>query len=261
MSKDHTKEIDYNDYVEYHKKHELKRGLRKWDDSDSWYGGTRDLKHTYKLATKGWDSGLRLLTNDDKINVDGATYAVHSVAGASVDIGQYINGSPESMLTFIDEANRDKPELTIYVDLAYNSGFHEREAMQYTMSILDMVNKIQADYDVRLIGVFTLEANNGNSNLFINIKHLDERFVLNKIAFSFHPSFFRRLWHYYLNCTKLATGGGAKLRSRNNVTSEIQKFHDKNYVGYEAWVLPSLQHHGEDIKEEHVTKINAYACL
>lgn len=220
-----------------------------------WYG-TDSFQECYDLASKGWDAGLKMLESDSKINITGTVKVMHDVYGSIVDVGRYLSGAPDSMLSFVDEVNRNKPELTVYIDLAYHAGKTIEQAMDYTMYVINKINKIQVDYDVRLVGVYSLDCSNGVGNLFVVIKEIDQRFVLNSIAFSFHPAFFRRMWHVYLNSTySIATGGGAGLRSKGQVLMEVGLYHSKNSRSSEYWVLPSLQHFSkENWVDDNITK-------
>lgn len=254
----HTIEtLDYLEYVNVYKNRRLVRSQRKdWDDSSSWYGGTKSLDHTYDLAVNGWDAGIKLLEDDeDKIEVTGCTYTVNEVAGGLVDIGGYLVGRPDDMLQFVDEVDRSKPDLTLYIDLAYMGGFSEKDAMKYTKKVINIVNSLQLKYNLEIIGVFHLSGNELTS-LFVNIKKYDDPFVLNSIVFAFHPSFFRRMWHYYLNTLeKAATGSGASLRSRGQVINAVKDYHKGNvYGGKKCWLLPSLQHHDGDMSESNYDK-------
>lgn len=241
--------LSYQEFVMTHKTHRLVRSERsKWDATDSWYGKTKDLQETEDFALRGWDAGLELIDVDDiKLNVHGNVMTLNSMAGGVVDIGGYVSGRPDHMLTFVDEVNRNKPELTIYVDIGYNGGFSADKIMKYTIDVMRRCNELQANYDVRIIAVCNLKGRIP-SELYLDVKLLNEPFVINSIAFSFHPSFFRRLWHYYLNSREeIATGGGAMLRPIGVVRERIIAYHEKEYGSSAAIMFPSVQHHKGDL--------------
>lgn len=261
-SKRFVEHLEYIEFVRTHKTHKLvKSSYGYWNRKDSWYGETDNLQQTEDYALHGWDAGLALIDDDDiKLNVHGTVKTMNDIAGAVVDVGGFVSGRPDHMVTFIDEVNRNKPELTIYVDIAYHAGWSVKDIMKYTIDIMKRCNHLQADYDVRIIAVCTLHVHKEAeyAELFIDVKKLDEPFVINSIAFSFHPSFFRRMWHFYLNSReKIATGSGAMLCSKKTVNDSIKRYHEREYGSAPALILPSLQNDNGKLSDLHkYTKIN-----
>lgn len=263
-----TEHMQYEDFVYTTKTDKFsKSSYDYWDRKDSWYGDTDSIQQTIDYAIKGWDAGLDLIEDDDiKLHVTGFAKTINDIAGATVDVGGYVSGRPDHMVTFVDEVNRNKPELTIYVDIAYHAGWSSKRIMQYTIDIMNKCNALQAHYDVRIVAVCTLNTYRGdvkNAELFIDVKHLDQPFVINSIAFSFHPSFFRRLWHGYLNCREeIATGGGAGLCSKTTVNDSIKRFHKREHGTSSAIILPSLQNDKGELNDmSKYTTINFHDNL
>lgn len=259
-SERYVEHLEYLEFVNTFKTHKLaKSTFSYWDREDDWFGETKDLQETHDFAVKGWDAGLALIDDDDiKLNVHGTVKTMNDIAGAVVDVGGYVSGRPDHMVTFVDEVNRNKPELTVYVDIAYHAGWSPKRIMKYTIDIMKRVNVLQADYDVRIIAVNVLRCYDKQGELFIDIKKLDEPFVINSIAFSFHPSFFRRMWHFYLNSRKeIATGGGAGLCGKDTVNEAINRYHEREYGAAPALILPSLQNDNGELEIlGKYTKIN-----
>lgn len=261
--------LQYEEFVMTAKNDKFhKSSYKYWDNNDSWYGDTKNIQETIDYAINGWDAGLDMIEDDDiKLNVYGNVKTINDIAGALVDVGGFVSGRPDHMVTFVDEVNRNKPELTIYVDIAYHAGWSPKRIMKYTIDIMNKVNKLQANYDVRIVAVCTLHTYSGDKSnygeLFIDVKHLDQPFVINSIAFSFHPSFFRRLWHCYLNCRKeIATGGGAGLCSKSRVNESIKRFHNREHGTGAAIILPSLQNDGGELGDlSKYTTINFHDNL
>lgn len=252
--------LEYMEFVSTFKTHKLQCSrFSHWDREDSWFGETKNLQETYDFAVHGWDAGLALIDDDEiKLNVHGTVKTMNDIAGAVVDVGGYVSGRPDHMVTFVDEVNRNKPELTIYVDIAYSAYWNADRIMEYTLDIMRRVNQLQANYDVRIVATNVLYCRGKYGELFIDVKKLDEPFVINSIAFAFHPSFFRRMWHFYLNTREeIATGSGAGLCNKDKVCDAIQRYHQREYGSSPALILPSLQNDKGDLGNlSKYTKIN-----
>jgi len=132
--------------------------------------------------------------------VTGSTEFTPSVVGSVVNIPNYLNGLPEDMFQITDEREYDLPLITIYVRLAYLAKVSAKQALKHCSVLVNEVNKLQSTHNVRIVGIMDTEYSNSKFNnirtftfLEVTIKDFDQRFVINNIAFSFHPSFFRRL--------------------------------------------------------------------
>lgn len=170
-------------------------GETPWAGTDTWDTAVKYAKH-------GWDAGLQDLrdyveTDSTLINVE------HSLVGHAVDVGRFLTGVPDSMVSFYDDSYRNKAPLTIYTKLTYVADVNGEEAMDYCSKILETIAILNRTFNVKLVGVFD-SINKGKTNMvLVNIKDTDERFVMNNLAFSYNPAFFRRFWFKWLETTDM----------------------------------------------------------
>jgi hypothetical protein len=151
-----------------------------------------------KYAKFGWDAGIRDLI--DHVETDSTLINVeHSLVGHAVDVGRFLTGVPDSMVSFYDDSYRNKAPITVYVKMTYTCEISGEEAMEYCGKILETISLLNRTFNVKLVGVFWSQHDRVSDSLvLVNIKDTDERFVLNNLAFSFNPANFRRLWFRFL---------------------------------------------------------------
>ena len=170
-----------------------------WSGTDTWETAVKYAKH-------GWDAGIKVM--QDYLQTDATLINVeHSLVGHAVDVGRFLQGVPDTMVSFYDDSYRNKAPLTIYTKLTYLSDVDGDDAMEYTSKILETVAILNRTFNVKLVGVFD-SINEGVTNMvLVNIKDTDERFVLNSLAFAYNPAFFRRFWFKWLETTSMWTSG------------------------------------------------------
>jgi len=170
-----------------------------WSGTDTWETAVKYAKH-------GWDAGIKemqdyLQTDSTLINVE------HSLVGHAVDVGRFLQGVPDTMVSFYDDSYRNKAPLTVYTKLTYLADVEGNQAMEYTSKILETIAILNRTFNVKLVGVFD-SINNGITNMvLVKIKDTDERFVLNSLAFAYNPAFFRRFWFKWLETTNMWSFG------------------------------------------------------
>ena len=206
-------EFGYGEFVDYvlktpkHAKcgEESSKRLYKQDDENCW-SGTWNWDTAVKYAKHGWDAGIEQMrdyveTDSTLINIE------HSLVGHAVDVGRFMTGVPDSMVTFYDDSYRNKAPLTVYTKLTYLADVEGHEAMEYCSNILETIAILNRTFNVKLVGVFD-SINNGIENMvLVNIKDTDERFVMNNLAFAYNPAFFRRFWFKWLETTNMWSEG------------------------------------------------------
>ena len=191
----------------------------------------------------------------DGILADAGTIFEPDVYGAVVNIGSYIQGLPDNMYNLREEREYALPTKTIYANLGYNAGNSGKKAMNFCKNIISKVNKYQASHNVKLIGVFYTKQNGTMFMIEVIIKDFDERFVINNVAFAFHPSFFRRLFFSHLEAEKfIDTYGYGQSQQGDKVADKIKTFHKKTE---EAILLPSLNSLSEsaDFEDRQIVTI------
>lgn len=256
------KHFDYLEFIEFADKTEKSNKAKKYNDFNSsetgeaGWTGTKTYNEAYTYATNGWDAGVKMIESDDKINIDGTVIIEDDVVGAYVNVGNFLAGLPNTMTKFVDETDRNKDDLTIFTNLGYSCGNSLDTATEYCRKLIQEVNKAQSKYNVRIVGFFSSgQANSTRDVVFIDIKRLDERFVLNSLAFAFHPSFFRRIWFKYLETQEYISWGYGGPSDESTCFRNIKEFAETENLN-EYWVIPSLQHNQNDWDESNIKKIN-----
>lgn len=240
-------EFSYLEFVEHAKdriwsnkfKSASAKTSRETDAHHKKWTGTKNFDEAIDFALNGWDAGLEQMELDSDLLTDVGTEFNPSVAGAVVNIGAYLQGNPECMYELADKREYNLDELTIYAPLCYSAYNDGKRAMNYSKSVVDFVNKMQSKHDVKLVGMFDTDQGAYRSVELINIKNFSERFVLNNVAFSFHPSFFRRLWLSFLEGTEYGIpwgyGSSSSLsQTRNLIEKELLGISGKSIL------LPAL---------------------
>lgn len=178
----------------------------KYDEEMSW-AGTKTFEEAVDFAKNGWDAGLQDLqdyveTDTTLINVENA------LVGHYVDVGRFLSGVPDSMVSFYDDSYRNKAPLTVYTKLTYLADISGEQAMEYCGKILETIGILNRTFNIKLVGVFTTQHSKiGTDIVCVNIKDTDERFVMNNLAFAYNPAFFRRFWFKWLETTNFWESG------------------------------------------------------
>lgn len=249
-------EFTYREYVDVcaaaGKSKEGRRESRKAKED---FTGTKNFKEALMFAREGWDYGLEQMPLDDGLLADSGVEFNPNVVGAVVNIPNYINGQPDCMWEYADLKDYNLPDLTIYVQLRYSGVWTTREALEYCKGVMDIINEHQSKNRVRLVGVFDKKTKNSTRFItYITIKDFDDPMVLNNIAFSFHPSFFRRL--HFAHCESLPhwyVGGYGTSISESNVIERLSEYHGTQEKGM---YLPSMERHGTKIDPEKIIYFN-----
>ena len=189
----------YSEFIDFAEDDNNKKSKPRHSDRrgymDSW-AGSGSLKEAVALAREGWDAGIEQMDLEDGLLVAGSgSEFLPAIAGQMVNVPAYINGLPESMFALADNHDYNRPRLTVIVNLAYSAMVGGETAMSFSKALVAMVNSLQAKYAIRIKGFFGQQgvAIKTDSLQTVVIKEFDEPMVLNSIAFSFHPSFFRRI--------------------------------------------------------------------
>lgn len=220
-------------------------------DKDGW-SGTKDFKQAMEYARVGYDAGIKQLELENGILANVGTKFEAGVYGSVVNMSSYLQGLPDNMFAMKEEREYNMPLLTIYVSLSYHAGNDKKKAMRFSKSITSLVNSRQAKFNIKLVGMFYTEQNGKDFMTEVLIKDFDQRFVLNNVAFAFHPSFFRRLWFSHLEGELCAdTCGYGRTASGNKLERYIKKEHAKG----SAILLPSLEDLGNGTFDESSVKI------
>jgi len=227
---------------------------RKNDNSTSPWSGSKNLEQALDWARHGWDAGLAQLPLEDGTLTNTGIEIEASVAGAMVNIGNYLTGQPECMWDFRETRVFNLDELTIYTRLDYNAGNNYEKAMRFCNSIATVANFYQSKYNVRIIGRFDVAEQGINSIVDVIIKEFDSRFTINNVAFAFHPAFFRRIWFGYMESENFIDSGYGRANSTSKHIDDIKK---QALSGQKILICPQIEAtDGGKFEFENMTKIN-----
>jgi hypothetical protein len=153
-----------------------------------------------KFARRGWPEGAahakRLLsqfTLPPLIETHSATF--HDVTGAYVDVGQYVQGTPECMVNFTPDT-RPIRFVKIIVSAVYSGSFTTDKAINRGVTIAAVIDALESRgirCDVELV---TALSGHDNGKLFIHLplKVSENPLNLDTLTFAIaHPAYLRRL--------------------------------------------------------------------
>lgn len=176
----------------------IEKDLNYSETNTEKFAGTPDLKSAINQALNGWNAGIEQMQLES-ISFEGVGIkAVNSYSGGAINIGAYIGNQPQAFTRFKKESTLNLPRLTIYTRLTYSGGNSIEKALNFSKTIVKTVNKLQAENDVQVIGVFESNQSGGVMINEVILKPYGMQLVLNNLAAAFHPSFFRRLWFRHL---------------------------------------------------------------
>lgn len=254
-------EFTYGEFVSYaqtrkqsktckNRSQESSRKTYPASDRNPW-AGTHTFEEAIDLATNGWNSGLKQLALEDGTLAEAGIEMNPSVCGSFVNMPNYLLGMPDSMYEMNQTVDYNLEELTIVCRLDYNANNDGARAMKFAKSTAKIVNKYQSKYAVKLVGMFCSDEGATKLITKVNIKDTNDRFVLNNVAFSFHPAFFRRLWFSFAESLEFVTYGYGTSRSRDDHKQEYRTASGK------AILLPHIEATNDgDFDETLIEKIN-----
>lgn len=232
------------------------KSSRKTEKGTNTWSGVNVFSEAVELGRYGWDAGLEQLKLEEG-DLTGVGVEVNpSVSGAFVNIGAYLEGSPENMFQLNERREYSLEEMDIYISLGYNCGTSYEQAMRFCQSIAKIVNKYQSKYNVRIIGRFDNQQHGCRSICDVVIKEIDTRFVLNNVAFAFHPAFFRRLWFSFIEGEEyISTAGYGSSNDDNTYRKQIEKDIEKSKT--KSIITPQISATDDGVFDESaIQKIN-----
>ena len=224
---------------------------RSKDSHDSGWFGTEDWDEAMDYAIHGWDAGIKAMQENIKTYGMDMSYTP-DIVGHTVDVGRFLSGLPDSMVTFSESINRRKKNIALHANLAYAHYITKKEAMQYSSNLVNLVANLSSTFNVKLVGVFwTSFISSPNNMTVINIKELDEPLIMNNVAFAYHPSFFRRLWFRWLESKDIwqssyGSKHDKKIEQSKTAVSVLQELSR----GQECYFVPEV-YDSFDVDEEY----------
>ena len=179
-----------------------------WDYMAGWDGAL-------KLASAGWPDGLERLDQAQAEILAGGTlttrHVVHyDVAGDEVDVGRFVSGEPENMLTFDTvTVSGPGPVVSLVVNLTASAAISARAYFARGAAVMVLVDALEnAGRRVELSVVASVgsHASAATDTIRVLIKQADQPLDRDRLAFVVcHPAFFRRL------CFSAARNASGKL--------------------------------------------------
>lgn len=215
---------------------------------------TNSLEEAYSLAENGWDAGIKELAIEQGVLSSSGIEFSPNVHGAVVNVPNYIQGLPDSMWEMTERREYNLTELEIFICLCYTYEKSSDYALKYASNVINYVNEKQKTHNVKLTGYFAAQERNYVTWFNnITIKDFDQRFVINNIAFAFHPSFFRRIWFRALETTDFIDNDGyGRPKSHDYCIEQITNMNLKHKVE----ILPSFQHFGHKLDTNQIITLN-----
>lgn len=251
-------QLSYAQFIKYITYTEVKHEGSSSDESKdrTSFTQTETIEEAINLANNGWNTGIEELELEKDLIVNGTMTTQNSLVGGYVDVGLFLSGNPECMIEFVDFTEREKPEITIYIYLTYNSATDSKDALKYAKECLNIINEKNVTHAVRVVGVFGSTHQGNNEDIVeIVIKDFYDNLALNSLAFSLHPSFFRRFWFKHLETKDYwSVSYGYPLNSENKIKSTIESLFDAKG---EKIILPSLQYNGWRIRKDDISYYNS----
>lgn len=165
------------------------------------FTGTSNYAEAEDLLLHGWDYMAKELKSKIGANtgLTGHTQRqVYSVAGVVPCVPRYLQGLPDSMVTYRRVPKREKV-LTINKDFMYSFSVRQETIINESVKVLNAVNMLEKQgYRVKLnIVCTTWDSMSGNKKHTVKvcIKQSSQRLNIKQIAFPLvHPSMLRRIW-------------------------------------------------------------------
>lgn len=157
---------------------------------------TPDMAAAIRLAREGWTAGLGLAEQFD-IPHALRKRRVHSVVGASVNVGRMLAGNPAHMIRRIPQPKNKR--IVVFVDTMMWKGITPQNAMLRALFIASAIDQLENQgYTCEIFAVNASDSfydNGPQAQLCVRLKSAGERLNLLNISFALgHPSFLRRMF-------------------------------------------------------------------
>lgn len=166
-------------------------------ETGGWHG-TKTYEEAVKLATYGWETGLKQM-NDGIAKIQKETLGrvmVKSVAGSHPDVARFISGMPDCMNTRVYSDSAKKPCIDIAINASYSASIKPDQIMNYGIAVASLIDDLESNgYSIQLaVASTSINHSNVNQGCLIRIKNHGESMDIGKLVyFIAHPSFLRRL--------------------------------------------------------------------
>jgi hypothetical protein len=230
--------------------------------------GTRNFEEACQLARFGWTKGTAMaetvrasIQHQLEAQITTRQTFEWDVAGSDVDMGRYIDGEPENMLTFAEEVADGNKFVRITVTLSASAGVSKDEMTRKGVAVLALVDALEnhgTRCEVDVVAAFSLMS--GKAPIYtasIRIKNAQDSVEPDRLAFALaHPSMFRRiafslmegLPKEYLHALGCCYGRPADAKPSEGIyVGPMQLWNDSQAAD---WVISQLKSVGVAVKEE-----------
>lgn len=186
----HVSQTDQNVPGDYHSK--------GWFGTDSW-------ESAVDLATHGWSEGIEAIEKiknklgiERLLNVAGLTEVEeYDVSGSYVDIGLYLEGDPECMITTEETRAKNPRTISMFLNMSASAVTTPAKMVRRGAAagaVLDILEHMGIQVEVFLLQRTNYDANGVHTGA-CKIKRAGELFDKNRMAFALtNPAMFRRFW-------------------------------------------------------------------
>lgn len=188
-----------------------------------------DLAKAVKMAKEGWPEGVKNISAQlDKLPPESEVLPEWemSVAGAICNVPAFIAGEPECMFA-LNDCRRHARRIALALDGVFAAAVNATAVRNYATAVAATARYLEASgIDVALYNVNTADIV-APTIYGIIIKDLGEPLDVAKVAFGFHPAFFRRIGFAWREITpaacsaKICGQSGARYGHSLKLTNEL----------------------------------------
>lgn len=215
-------------------------GLESRRTDEYHFTGVHSFEEAAEMALTGYDTGIKKLpfNPDELIERDGGISFNNNVVGAFPNVPNFCIGLPDTMVEIIDDTKLDVKPITVFVDAGMRGGIEMSTGIKLSKFVTEFLNELGAKADVRVFfvanwNITAKRTENGVNHMRLKVKDFGERLVLNKLAYAFHPSFYRvltfALRESWRGCDY--RGLGTSLAA-NNVAEDAMEDYNCNHLTY-----------------------------
>lgn len=211
------------------------------------FTGTQDIQAAVKMANEGWPEGANKITKAlDTLPPSSEVLPdwMLDVSGSICNVPAFIAGEPECMWN-MSECRRAEHRVSLVVPAGYPGMIDADTAMTYAIAVAANVRSLEASG--LNVAVYSMASHAGTetgtiANYGVVIREFGEPLDLAKVAFSFHPSWLRRLVFAWLELNPDALMAGVA-NSGYGLHRELTKDQVREVAGEDIGsviVLPSI---------------------
>lgn len=192
------------DLIQHNLKDDHRSEAMRDEGHPKWYGGIKNLKRAAELAQQGIprlgveaiELAAENLTLKQGDLVHSAFDEIHDTAGATVDIGRYLEGVPECMIQYMpcEDVGRS-PIVTLVMNVSYHGGIDAEAITENGKSMVALIEAVESRGKQCEVWTDMYVQSFGGSHLArtaVRLKRAGEPFDVSEFMYALsHPSFLR----------------------------------------------------------------------